>query len=123
MSTVSPFAERIHDAFEQAHSVVALVDELLALCCQQGLRLDWQDGTCRIRAEASPSGERIDVAIAESVFRAVLARIAALCNERSPQSVSPYGGQGELVAEGATYQVAFGNRPGALWPTMNRPDR
>ncbi|HEX5442717.1 MAG TPA: hypothetical protein VFW87_02760 [Pirellulales bacterium] len=106
-SPVSPFAERVHDTFEQAQCVVALVDELLALCRQQGLRFDWRNGTCRVRAEASPSGEQFEVALAESAFRAVLARIAALCNERSPQSVSPYGGQGELAVGGASYQVAF----------------
>ncbi len=35
--------------------------------------------------------------VGKSVFRAILARVATLCNEQSANSVSPYGGQGELV--------------------------
>src|SRR5208282_5382429 len=50
----------------------------------------------------------------KSVFRAILARVAVLCNERSPNSVSPYGGQGE-VSVGAdpamTFRVEFANTP------------
>jgi hypothetical protein len=42
--------------------------------------------------------ELTEVPLARSVFRAILARVAVLCNERSPNSVSPYGGQGELLA-------------------------
>ena len=37
-----------------------------------------------------------ELPVRKSVFRAVLARVAVLCNEQTPNSVSPYGGQGEL---------------------------
>ena len=54
------------------------------------------------------------------MFRAVLARIAALCNERQPESVTPYRGEGEIdvpapmsekcVAPSTCY-VSFTNTP------------
>ena len=40
--------------------------------------------------------DRIDVPLQKSVVRAALARVAVLCNERIPGSVSPFGGQGRL---------------------------
>lgn len=123
MSTVSPFAERVQDVFAQPHDVLGLVVELVSLCCEQGLRIDWQNGVCQVRPCAPSPGVPVEVAIPESVFRAVLARVAALCNERSPGSVSPYGGQGELAADddrATTCHVAFSNRPGELWVTMSR---
>ena len=42
-------------------------------------------------------------------------RLAALCNEQSPGSVSPYGGEGELsigTNPSAVFRVAFTNTPG-----------
>jgi hypothetical protein len=43
-----------------------------------------------------------------------LARVAVLCNQRTPNSVSPYGGQGELLIgpePTTTMRVAFVNTP------------
>lgn len=125
MSTVSPFAERVHDVFARPRDVLGLVAELLTLCHEQDLRLDWHNGRCQVRLCAPSPVESVEVAIPESVFRAVLARIAGLCNERSADSVSPYGGEGWLAtdANGATTcQVAFSNRPGELWVTMSRSE-
>ena len=50
--------------------------------------------------------ELIDIPLRKSVFRAVLARVAVLCNELRPDSVTPYGGQGELRG-GANLQAEF----------------
>ncbi|HEX7379169.1 MAG TPA: hypothetical protein VF278_18755 [Pirellulales bacterium] len=47
-----------------------------------------------------------------SAFRALLARIAALCNEFAPSSVSPYGGEGRFAVGASSLRVAFVNRPG-----------
>ena len=60
------------------------------------------------------SAGRIEVPLQKSVLRAVLARVAVLCNERKPNSVSPYGGQGEMSvdADPATaIRVTFVNTP------------
>jgi hypothetical protein len=50
--------------------------------------------------------EVLEQPVSKYVFRAVLARVAAMCNERSPASVTPYGGSGELVW-GAGKPVVF----------------
>jgi hypothetical protein len=102
--------------------IVSLVDDLLILCKEQALELDWQSGRCRLRSTRSDSQETVEVPLRRSIFRAILARVAALCNERNPNSVSPYGGQGELdgswlifSAEGeprrAVIKTAFKNTP------------
>jgi len=103
-----------HALATPTRNVVGLVDEVLALCQEHGLQLDWQEGGCRIRSSGGEPEGTIDVPLRKSVFRAILARVAVLCNERSPNSVSPYGGQGE-VSVGAdpamTFRVEFANTP------------
>ena len=42
----------------------------------------------------------LELPFRKSVVRAALARIAVLCNEHTPHSVSPYGGQDELSVGG-----------------------
>lgn len=91
--------------------VLGLVDELLAVACEQDIRLRWQDGQCLVSAPTVDPP--IGVPVPKSVVRAVLARIAALCNERVPDSVTPYGGEGE-VSVGDTVTVVrarFVNSP------------
>ena len=49
-----------------------------------------------------------------AAFRTVLARIATLCSEYSPNAVSPYGGEGLLTVEEpppTVVRVAFVNTP------------
>ena len=47
--------------------------------------------------EPFPTGSKS--ALRKPVIRAALARIAVLCNERRPGSVSPYGGHGEIAMD------------------------
>src|SRR5205085_10653312 len=85
-----------------------------ALCREQGLKLEWHRNRCRVRSRTEDWEESIDVPLRRSVFRAILARLAALCNERTPNAVSPYGGQGELPADAnppALFQIRFTNTP------------
>jgi hypothetical protein len=92
--------------------VVGLVDDLLAVCREHGLQLEWQAGRWRLSSPGGDYQEWIDVPLRKSVLRAVLARLAVLCNERNPNSVSPYGGQGELVVGGnppTVFRVSFAN--------------
>jgi len=118
MNTISQLTETIRSALEHpSRGVVGLVDDLLRLCPAQGLRLDWQADRCRIRFLNGGSEEVIDVPLRKSVVRAILARIAVLCNERIPNSVSPYGGQGELTAgenPPAAFRASFTNTPAEL---------
>jgi hypothetical protein len=116
MNDLSPFPERLRRAFEPTpRGVVGLVDNLLDLCRQQGLQLHWQANRCLVRPLGAEPQELAELPLPKSVFRAILARIASLCNERTPNSVSPYGGEGELsVGTGppTVFRVAFTNTPG-----------
>jgi hypothetical protein len=90
-----------------------LVDELLAASREHGLKLVWQGDRCWVQyGEGGPPGS-IEVPLRKSVVRAALARVAVLCNQRSANSVSPYGGKGEVLvgAEPTTLHVAFVNTP------------
>jgi len=115
MNTTAQITEVLRTALEHpSRGVVGLVDDLLRLCPEQGLRLDGQADRCRISFLTGDSEEATDVPLRQSVFRAILARIAVLCNERTPDSVSPYGGQGELSAGAnppAVFRVSFANTP------------
>jgi hypothetical protein len=94
--------------------VLGLVDDLLMVSREQGLSLDWRSDHCRVRFPGGDSPASIEVPLRKSVVRAALARIAVLCNERSPNSVSPYGGQGELSVgtdPATVLRVAFVNTP------------
>jgi hypothetical protein len=113
MSDPSKFLQLIRQVFRPTQRGVAgLVDDLLELCQEQGLQLDWHADQCRVRSIGAEADESIEVPVPKSVFRAVLARFAALCNERNPGSVSPYGGEGELtvgVDPATVCRVAFTN--------------
>jgi hypothetical protein len=116
MNNLSPFSERVQRAFDPTQrGVVGLVDDLLRLCPEQGLQLDWQGNRCRVRPLGAQPQELTEIPLPKSVFRAILARIAALCNERIPNSVTPYGGEGELWActnPPTIFRVTFTNSPG-----------
>jgi hypothetical protein len=115
MNTTLQLAEEFCTVLERPNrGVVGLVDDLLRLCPEQGLRLEWQGDRCRIRFLTGGSEEATDVPLRKSGFRSMLARIAALCNERTPNSVSPYGGQGELsvgASPPVVLRVSFANTP------------
>jgi len=98
--------------------VVGLVDDLLRLCRQHRLQIDWQPDCFKIRAISGGQDEVVDARLRPSVFRAVLARIAALCNLESAESVSPYGGNAILPLDselGAFLQVSFCNTSNEQW--------
>ena len=124
MNTPSPFLHRIRQVFRPPQrGVVGLVDNLLGLCQEQEFQLDWLNGQCRICAIGSGPEESIEVPLPKSVFRAVLARLAALCSERNRGSVSPYDGEGELtvgVGPATVFRVAFTNTPDAQGVRLTR---
>jgi hypothetical protein len=106
-----------------AGGVVGLVDDLMRLCQEHGLQLDWQAASCRVCSLTDGWEEVIDRPLRKSAFRALLARVAALCNERNPDSVSPYGGQGELAIgpdPAAVFRVSFANTPDEQWLQLVR---
>jgi hypothetical protein len=97
MSATSNISEAVRGLFaEPARGVVGLVDDLLAACRGQGLQLEWQGDHCRVRSHGGGWDEVFDVPLRKSAFRAIIARVAALCNEQGSHPVSPYGGQSQL---------------------------
>src|SRR5262249_38727963 len=112
MNTTS-HAEVLRGVLEHpTRGVVGLVDDLLTVCRQHVLQLEWEAQRYRIRFAGGDWEEWIDLPLRKSIFRAILARVAALCNERTPNSVSPYGGQGELSVgtnPPALFHVTFTN--------------
>jgi hypothetical protein len=117
MNTTSASTAALRCALENPNrGIVGVVDDLLTLCQEHGLHLEWQDDRCRIHCPADGSDEVINSPVGKSIFRAILARLAALCNEHRPNSVSPYGGQGEVTVghdPGKLLHVSFVNTPEA----------
>jgi hypothetical protein len=115
MNTSSTSPERLRHALTTSSGgVFGLVEELLAVFREHGLRLDWKADHCRVQFREGGPPDAIEVPLRKSVVRAALARIAALCNQRHPNSVSPYGGQGELLVgtdPTTTMRVDFVNTP------------
>src|SRR4051812_49347301 len=118
MNSKSPFSEQLRRAFEPTESgVIGLVENLLDLSREQGLRFGWVGDQCQVRPLGPEPPETAEFPLPKSVFRAMLARLAALCNEQSPDSVSPYGGEGELSVgtnPRMLVRVAFANTSGEL---------
>lgn len=94
MSMTADDISVLRSAFEHpTRGVVGLVGDLVTMCREHSLALDWRDGKCRVLV----AGEWQELLpIRKSIFRAVCARLAALCNERTPKSVSSSGGEGAL---------------------------
>lgn len=76
---------------------VGIVDDVLSLCRDHSLSLDWRDNRCEVRSAESGEVGVVEMPLRRSGFRTILARIAKLCGDRSPGAHNPYGGQGELL--------------------------
>lgn len=118
------FADHVRKAFQPTpRGVVGLVDDLLSLCRLYQLRIYFRDGHCSVRRLGADAQESLDILVPKSVFRAALARIAAICNEQRPESVTPYRGEtsiavlppvtpsSEKVVPPSTCFVSFTNTP------------
>ena len=118
----SPLAERLQHALTPTdRGVVGVVDVLMELCREQGLRFDWRADECRVRPLGPDTAASTAAPLSKSVFRAILARIATLCNQRVPNSVSPYEGEGEFAVDAnppSVFRVAFANTPAEQWLEM-----
>jgi hypothetical protein len=106
MAADSPIEALRRVLLKPTGGVVGLVKDLLSVCQEYRLRLDWQPVCYRVRPAHGEWEELTGVRLPTTVFRALLARLAALCNDRTPDSVSPYGGSGKLSA-GTNPRVVF----------------
>jgi hypothetical protein len=112
MNMVFSPSEAIRVIFAQpARDLVGMVDDLLAVCSEHDLELDWRADGCRVRSRTGDWRDVDDQPLRRSSVRGLLARLAALCNERQPGSCSPYGGQGEIAVGAAVFRLVFTNTP------------
>jgi hypothetical protein len=91
-----------------------LTEEILGACVGGDVEVERVGDRCVCRWTVSGNTQEATVPLPPAAFRTILARIAALCNERSPNSVTPYGGEGLLAVKGhpaTVFQVAFVNTP------------
>lgn len=51
----------------------------------------------------------------QTVLRMVAPRLAVLCNQFKPKSVSLYGGRGDFRLLGREWRAELSNRPGRVW--------
>lgn len=115
MNATANLTELIQDALRSPGNLVEMVDAILDVCLEQRLHLRWERDCCRVRSLRTQGGvEEIRKPLSKSQFRAVLARIAVLCNEHNPNSVSPYGGARTLplgAKRNRAVRVLFVNTP------------
>lgn len=116
MNNETVHVERIKAIFQPTENgVFGIVESLFTFAVyHQPLKLDWLDNRCLMRWPENESIESIELSIPQSVFRAILARIATLCRTSSTNPLSPYGGECELKLEentNTTYHIIFNNVP------------
>lgn len=116
MSTASPITTVVREAIEApGRDVVRLVDDLLALCREHGLTVNCRPDLCRVGSADEEWEEVVEQPFRRAVFRAVLARLAAISNEQQPGSVTPYQGRGTITRGDATIELSFANTPDEQW--------
>jgi hypothetical protein len=107
--------DRLRRAFAPTQGgIVGLTYQLLAACVGSDVEIKRVGSRCVCNWTFNGETKEEEVPLPPAGFRTVLARIAALCNEYSPHSVTPYGGEGLLTVEGTppmVVRVAFVNTP------------
>jgi hypothetical protein len=110
--------DRLRRAFTPTQGgVVGLTDQLLEACVGSDVEFKRVGDRCVCNWTVSGETQEALVPLPPAAFRTILARIAALCNEHSPNAVTPYGGEGVLAVKGpapTVVRVAFVNTPDEL---------
>jgi len=116
-----PFANDLDQTFSWTHlvprarGVIDLVDDMLLRCRVGRMRLTWQAGmVTEIPYDGGPATTFDIRNLRNSVFRAVLARLAFLCKPLSADAVTPYGGKGVFIDPrwpDVRFRVDFMNTP------------
>jgi hypothetical protein len=115
-------SQTVHDCLLRAlaptpRGIVGLTEQLLEACAGGEVEFERVGDRCVCRWLVSGDTQEAALPLPPAAFRTILARIAVLCNEHNPNSVTPYGGQGLLAVKGqpaAVFQVAFVNTPEKL---------
>lgn len=107
-------SETVHERMQRAfrptqRGVVGLTEQLLEACVGGHVEFERVGDRCVSRWTEGGDTQEVPAPVSAAAFRTILAHVAALCNERSPRSVSPYGGDGELVIGSSEVSVRFTN--------------
>ncbi len=115
MNSSQPVQDRMRIAFAPTRRGVAgLADQLVTACVGGDIEFERVGDRCVCRWTMNGDTQEAVAPLAPAAFRTLLARIAFLCNERKPGSVTPYGGDGLLAVEGRVatdIRVVFVNTP------------
>jgi hypothetical protein len=116
MSINTDVATELRDILRRGVGGVAQVaDDLLLASRHHVVEMEWSDNRPKLRIDAADWSDLSDIGLKKSIFRAIVARIAILCNEQSNSAaMSPYGGNGELMVCGdlpTTVRVTLSNTP------------
>jgi hypothetical protein len=107
--------DRLRRAFAPTQGgIVGLTDQLLEACVGSDVEFKRVGNRCVCNWTVNGKTKEAPVPVPAAAFRTILARIAVLCNEFSPNAVSPYGGEGLLTVKGPppmVLRVAFVNTP------------
>lgn len=102
----TPFAECVRQAFQPTpRGVIGLVDDLFEVSRDHQLHLRFEEGRCAVRRLGADEADALMLPLPKSVFRAALARVAALCHEQHPGSVTPYRGACEIAVPPSSPQA------------------
>jgi hypothetical protein len=106
---------RLRRAFAPTQGgIVGLTDQLLEAYVDSDVEFKRVGNRCVCNWTINGETKEALVPLPPAAFRTLLARVAALCNEYSPNAVTPYGGEGLLTVKGpppTVLRVAFGNTP------------
>ena len=115
MIQASTFQQQVQQSFKlNADGIVGVVDRLLIVSSECKLTFDWDNGDCRIR---SANMDEVNIPMRVSLFRAMIARVAAIVSEQTTDSISPYQGDGTITLDDppeAAITVTYRNNPGDL---------
>jgi hypothetical protein len=107
--------DRLRRAFAPTQGgIVGLTDQLLAACVGSDVEFKRDGNRCVYSWTVNGETREALVPLPPAAFRTILARVAALCNEYSPNAVTPYGGEGLVTVKGpppTVVRVAFVNIP------------
>ena len=116
MTPPQTIPDRLRQAFAPTRDGVGgLAEQLLGACAGGGdAEFERVGDRCVYRWTVGGDTHEATAPLRPAAFRTILARVAALCNERSPDSVTPYGGEVLLTVKDhplTVLRVAFVNTP------------
>lgn len=116
-------SDRLRQAFTPTPlGVVGLTDQLLQACAGGDVVFERVGDRCVYRWTIDGDTQEGTLPLRPAAFRTILARVAALCNEQRPDSVTPYRGEGLVSVPGhpgELHRVRFINTPEQQQLTLN----